>query len=178
MSGGNADQYRWWMPKMYARQNPAMLTYFGLGGKMNRAKLAEQFKRPTNWSTYCNAVSLDACKTADGIAARAPENDMEAGHYFVPGLYAGHFRATDENNCTANPDTCTGHITNVRCSWGNYAVQQAYHLNISAESGGNLSPNGGYGYSLLLEIYEAANATRSNVLMVVRQRELLSVHVR
>mmetsp|Transcript_41260 Transcript_41260/g.87930 ORF Transcript_41260/g.87930 Transcript_41260/m.87930 type:complete len:98 (-) Transcript_41260:105-398(-) len=84
------------MPKMHAMQNLDMLSYFGIGGETNRPKLAKQFKRPTNWSMYCETVSLNACKTTDGIAARAPENFEEAGKYFARGLYSGHFRATDE----------------------------------------------------------------------------------
>lgn len=130
--------------------------------------MADIFKRPTDWGTYCQFVSLDNCinKGGDGIAARAPDDDDEAGKYFVDGFYKGHFRATEKNNCTANPTTCTGHISNVPCGWGNYAVPQAYHLNISVESDGNLLYNGGYGYSSLLDIYSAANATGSNVVMV------------
>ena len=53
-----------------------------------------------------------------------------------------------------------------RCSWGNYAVPQAYHLGIAVESNGDLIPNGGYEYGESIKIYEATNATESNVLMV------------
>jgi len=167
-ASGNADQYRWWIPKMYARKHPSLQSIFGIAGTGNpdnRRTLAELFERPTNWSAYCDIVSPDGCETADGTAARAPEDDVEGAKYFEDGLYAGHFRATDKNNCTANPETCTGHITNVQCGWATYVVPQAYHLNISVESDGNLSPNGGYSYSSVLEIYAAANATKSNVLV-------------
>ena len=165
-TGGNSDQYKWRMPKKYANQNPALLSFYGLGGEENRHKVAESFNRPTDWGTYCKEVSPSGCEKDDGIAARAPVGDEESGKFFVDGSYTGHFRATDKNNCTANPETCTGHIANVPCNWGNYAVPQAYHLNISVESDGNLQYNAAYGYYSLLEIYAAANATGSNVLMV------------
>ena len=115
---------------------------------------------------YCTKISPNNCTINDEIAVRSRDDEDEALKYFVDGLYTGHFAATEKNDCGANPDTCTGHMANVPCSWGNYATPQAFHLNISVESDGNLEPNGAYGYSSLLDIYSAANATGSNVLMV------------
>lgn len=41
-------------------------------------------------------------------------------------LYTGHFRYTDQNNCTANPTTCTGHIADfpwyVLCTFVYYCL--------------------------------------------------------
>ena len=148
-----------------------MVSFYGIGGvdgqngEEVRFKLANTFKRPMTWSEYCILVSPNNCTRDDGVASRAPMNE-EVGKYFMDGLYTGHFRSTEKNNCTANPTACTGHIADVNCVWGTYAVPQAYHLGIPVSSDGDLLYNGGYGYSSLLEIYSAANATRSNILMV------------
>jgi len=167
---GNTDQYRWWIPKRLAKEDPSLQSYYALSGDSNRKKLAKLFQRPTTWSDYCNLVSLDKCAADNGIAARAPIGEDEAARYFVDGLYTGHFRATDKNNCTLNPNSCSGHIANVPCEWATYVVPQAYHLNISLESDGkgsdgNYTNNGGYNMTSLVEIWAAANATGSNVIM-------------
>ncbi|KAL7551981.1 hypothetical protein ACHAWF_015202 [Thalassiosira exigua] len=163
---GTNPQYRWWMPKRHAEQNPELLSYFGMSDESARSKIAQAFKRPTTWGTYCASISPDNCAADDGVAKRAPADDDEAGKYFAPGgLYVGHFRATEKNDCASDPAGCTGHIANVPCDWGNYAVPQAYHLGIPVSSDGSLEPNGGYTLGSLLEIYAAANATGSNVLM-------------
>jgi len=158
------DAYRWFVPHFLAEKDPSILSHYGIKGESNRKKLAKTFKRPTTWDEYCRVVSPNNCTTEDDIASRMPEGDNETGRYFVSGLYKGHFRATGKNDCDANPKTCTGHITNVPCLWATYVISQAHHLNIAVESDGPLQ-NGGYDSSSVLEIWDAANATESNVLI-------------
>lgn len=85
-------------------------SYLGLQGEENRRKLAETFKRPTTWGDYCQLVSINNCSTPDDVAQRAPIDAKEMDCMYMKGFYTGYFRYTDENNCTKNPTTCTGHI--------------------------------------------------------------------
>jgi len=164
---GGIGELHWFIPKLLAEKDPTLMSYFGMQGEKNRRKLAETFKRPTTWKDYCNIVSLDNCTTNDGIASRYPNNEEES-LYFLDGLYKGYFRATEKNDCDANPDNCTGHIVGSSCGelgFHSYYTQQAYHLDIAVESDGPVGPNNGYDYSSEVEIWLAANATRSPVLM-------------
>ena len=154
-----------WVPKFTAERDTSILSYIGLQGEDNRRKLAETFKRPTTWNQYCEEVSNTTCATDDGIATRPPQNVDEDESYYVPGEYTGHFRYTDENDCDMNPQTCTGHAADYPCHWVSHFLQQTYHLDISLKSSGP-SSNGGYSYSQLTQIWEAANATKSDVMMV------------
>ena len=141
-----------------------MLSYIGLQGENNRKKLAERFKRPTTWEDYCNEVSPDHCATPNEVAQRPPLEDDEKDHMFVQDLYTGHFRATEKNNCTANPTNCTGHFTDYPCSWRSPVPTQIHFLNISLDSN-DILDRGGYTITQLPEIWRAANATRSDVMM-------------
>lgn len=114
---GVMGETHWWIPKFTAARNPSLVSYLGLSGEANRRKLAETFKRPTTWKTYCDEVSLDGCASDDGVAARAPFDAFEEESMFVEGLYIGHFRATDENDCDNFNETCTGHFTDYPCYW-------------------------------------------------------------
>ena len=105
---GALGEQHWFMPKYTADRDPTLLSYLGLSGEKNRRKVAETFKRPTTWKDYCELVSNTTCSFDDGIASRPPESHTEESSYFVPGLYTGHFRATEENDCDTYPDTCTG----------------------------------------------------------------------
>jgi hypothetical protein len=151
-----------YIPLVTAQRDPSLVSYLGLQGEANRKKLAAAFKTPTNWTDYC---SLDDshCVAGDPVASRAPTTE-EGGKYFVDGLYDGHFRIEDSNDCTKNPD-CTGHVVAPRCDWTNYIEAQMYWNNISLASKGNLSPNRGYEYSEMIQIYNAANATGSDIFI-------------
>ena len=137
----------------------------GVLGEKNRQKLAETFLTPTTWKYYCESISDNNCTSNDdGVAVRAPESDGEDGRFFADGLYTGYFRMTDKNNCTLNPKTCTGHFADFPCGWTSYFAQQSYHLNISLESNGKEANTSGYTYGELVDIWYAANATKSNVI--------------
>ncbi|KAL7570988.1 hypothetical protein ACA910_002611 [Epithemia clementina (nom. ined.)] len=160
--GALAEQM-WYMRRNTAMRNPSLLSYFGLQGEKNRQVVAEVFKRPTTWDDYCTYVSEDQCATPDNYTSSAP-SEGDGGKYYVEGSYRGYFRATELNNCTSNP-ACTGHIADYPCGWASYVTQQAHYLDIPVESNGN-EPSGGYSYSEMVQIWNAANETDSDVLML------------
>eukprot|EP00934_Nitzschia_sp_Nitz4_P004372 Nitzschia sp. Nitz4//scaffold277_size25017//9057//13286//NITZ4_008346-RA/size25017-snap-gene-0.31-mRNA-1//1//CDS//3329545341//4362//frame0 len=160
---GVLGEDHWYVPRFTIERDPSLASFIGLAGEVNRRKLAETFKRPTTWKTYCDEVSTDGCASDDGVAVRMPTED-EQESFFAPGLYIGHFRATEENDCDQFPDTCTGHFADFPCTWNSHMKQQAYHLGISLQSGGS-DGNGGYSYGELVQIWQAANATKSDVMM-------------
>jgi len=93
------------------------MSYFGLQGEENRQKLADLCLRPTTWKQYCEEVSPSNCTIPDETAQRAPEVEDEEDRMFVDGLYTGHFRKTEENDCETYPHNCTGHIADYPCGW-------------------------------------------------------------
>lgn len=169
---GALGEQHWWVPRFTMERDPTLVSYAGLQGEENRFKLAQTFKRPTTWKQYCDEVSTSECSIADDVATRPPKNEIEDQSMFVEGLYTGHFRATEANNCTAHPFTCTGHITDYPCAWTTKVEQQTYHLNISLKSSGP-SLNGGYTFNQLYQIWQAANATKSDVMMMWWRPEFL-----
>ena len=104
------------------------------------------------------------CNDGDNIARRKPSNEVEEKSYFVEGLYTGHFRKAAQNDCDIT-DNCTGHVVSPSCAWDTYGESQFYWNNISLSSTGSELPNGGYEHAHMKEIWLAANATRSNVIM-------------
>ena len=161
--GGAVGRLGWFIPRFLAQQDQTLLEYFGLQNQ--RQKAAENFPRPVTFQDYCDRVSTSGCLN-DTVATRPPDSGGdEGGRFFVPEVFQGHFLFTEDNDCDLHPDSCTGHITDLPCDWSTFARQQAYHLNISVESNGSLQPNGGYTYGRLTEIFQAANATKSNLLI-------------
>lgn len=156
-----------YVTKQTVQQEPSILSYFGLQGQENRRKVAELFPRPFTWAEYCQDVSRNNCKEPDRAAKRAPTTTEEGQHYFVKGLYTGHFRHTEENNCENNPLNCTGHIAPYPCGWSSYAESQMYHLDIALKGGGKdpNMPHKGYHYTQLVELIKAAEATGSNLIL-------------
>ncbi|CAJ1957666.1 unnamed protein product [Cylindrotheca closterium] len=161
---GALGAVQWFVPRFTAEKDPSLLSYIGLSGEDKRRKLAETFKRPTSWTSYCQEVSGNNCTIDDGVATRAPLNEEEGTRFFSEGLYIGHFRATDENDCDRFPNTCTGHFADFPCDWTSNFRQQAYHLGIPLKSSGS-GPKG-YKYGDLAQIWAAANATKSDVMML------------
>lgn len=153
------------IPRFTAEKDPNLLSHLGLKGEENRRKLADTFHRPTSWRDYCSLVSPSRCAEADRTTQRAPDTDAEGLRYFVEGKYNGYFRRTEKNDCDANPTTCTGELVDYPCGWTSFVEQQVHHLNIALESSGDEPVSGGYSYSAMTEIWAAANATRSDVMM-------------
>ena len=140
---GVYGQYSWFIPRFTTDSDPTTVSYFGLMGEKKRRKLAETFLRQTTWKDYCDQVSQDNCTTENGVTTRPPVDNDEGLRMFVFGDYTGHFQATDQNNCTKNPDTCTGHIADYPCHWPIRTKPLLYHLNIALEPGGIEDGGGG-----------------------------------
>jgi hypothetical protein len=170
---GVVGQMNWWIPKFTAERDPTLLTYFGLAGEENRRKLAETFHRPTTWADYCNEESPTQCLEDDGVAQRAPLTDEEAGSYFDERYFTGYFRNTTENDCDTFPDSCTGHIADFPCGWSSFVEQQTWHLNIALRSSGDEPGCQGYTYSELIDIFAAANATKSDIIFQYWQPDMV-----
>ena len=153
------------IPRFAATNDTTLDSWLGLQGDANRRKMAETFLTPTTWLDYCQNVTLDNCTAGpDAVAQRPPADETEAASYHVAGLYTGHFRQLEENDCNMNPLTCKGHIADYPCSWTSHVKQQMYHLDIALEGNGP-SANGGYAPSLLAQIWSAAAETNSPVIM-------------
>ncbi|GKY92670.1 hypothetical protein MPSEU_000237000 [Mayamaea pseudoterrestris] len=155
----------WFVPKFTGEKDPSLLSYLGIQGQDNRRKLAETFKRPTSWADYCRIVSSDGCMTPNNVAKRPPRIE-ERQMYHSPGVYTGHFRATEKNDCDKWPLNCTGHFVDYPCGWSSYSEQIAYHLDIAFESNGRQPGSGGYTYDQMVQIWLAANETKSHVAMM------------
>jgi hypothetical protein len=160
---GVLGQEAWFVPKLTGTRDPSLMSYLGMQGEDNRRKLARTFLRPTTWVDYCEQVSLDNCTSPDSFSQRAPQDESEYERMFVDGLYTGHFRKTFKNRCDINPN-CTGHIADYPCGWTSYVSAQVYHLQIALEGDGKEPYCNGYSYDQLVEIWHAANATKSNVV--------------
>lgn len=161
---GMLGRQGWFVPKFTAMRDPSLLYYLGLQGEDNRAKLAERFLRPTSWKEYCDVYSTNQCATPDSVAERAPVTDEENERMFLESLYTGYFRPTEKNNCTKFPNFCTGFFTDYPCSWTSPARGQIHHLGIALNN--DYSVNGGtYSYTQINEIWRAANATKSDVIL-------------
>ncbi|CAB9499168.1 Receptor-type guanylate cyclase gcy [Seminavis robusta] len=159
---GALGQNSWFVPKFTAQNDTSLLSYIGLQGPQNRRKLAETFKRPTNFRDYCEQVSERQCQddnATSSIATRPPLDDTEGDMFFVEGVYTGHFRYTEENDCDKHPTNCTGHFTNYPCVWESYAEPQIYHHQMGFEH--NM-----YTYAQMTQIWSAANATKENVISI------------
>jgi len=160
---GPMSQSRWYIPKFTAKSDPSLTSYLGMQGVENKKKLAEKFLRPTTWKDYCSLISKNNCTTDDGVAKRSP-NEAEYSKYFEMDLYTGHFNATDENDCNNNIN-CNGHIVDYPDGWRSKVFPQTHYLNISLKGNGDGTANG-YSATQSSEIWKAANATRSDVVML------------
>jgi hypothetical protein len=157
---GALGQESWFVTKFTAAQDPTIVSYMGLQSQENRHKLAETFLRPTEWKDYCYCalVTVDNCSTDDGVAKRPPQDESEYNRIFVDGdgdgLYTGHFRKTEENECDTYPNNCTGHIADYPCgwTWTSYIETQTFHLDIALASNGDEPGSRGYSYSQMTEM--------------------------
>eukprot|EP00536_Pseudo-nitzschia_multiseries_P014279 jgi/Psemu1/69037/estExt_Genemark1.C_6820002 len=137
-----------------AERYPIILSHFGMTAASeieNRRLMADIFLPPE----YDDQGRL--------IAARAPSDESEELQYFSADLFHGHFSASEENDCDANPFSCRGHLSNVQCDWSTFAIPQAYYHGIPV-TGSGPGIAGGYPYTSMVEIYQAANYTKSDVL--------------
>lgn len=168
---GVVGRFTWYIPKFWAEAHPEWTHY---AGWTNATKVAETYPRPVNWQTYCDEYSLNNCATPNEVASRYPV-DTEGSSYYQgePGDgFRGYFDMTDANRCSDNDSNVNGGITNCTgffadfvCDWSTFAFQQIYHLGVALESNGPLKPNGGYNYGEKLQMWEAASASQTPVVM-------------
>lgn len=161
---GAIGQQAIFVTKFTAEADPTILNLHGIQGEGNRRKLAETFKRPTTWRDYCEQESPTNCTVPDDVAQRPPLDELEEERMHVKGLYTGHFRMTDSNDCDANPTTCTGHIADFPCGWISFVIPQMYHLDVALSSDGKEAGSRGYTYQQLSDMWAAANATKNNLM--------------
>lgn len=154
------------MTRFTGERDPTLFHFIGLQGEKNRRKLAEAFLRPTTWKDYCNLISPTKCQLPNITALRPPDDENEGERYFSDGLYTGYFRKTEQSDCDSHPNNCTGHIVDFPCGWSSYVFQQVIHLGIALESNGPEAGSRGYSYDQMVDIWAAANATKSNVMML------------
>ena len=172
-ANGQIGKISLYIPSYTAEEFPERSIYFGLKGEANRQHLAEIFKRPTTWKDYCQNLSNTNCTSPDETAVRAPLTLDEEAMYFLQGEYQGYFRATEKNNCTNNA-ACTGHVAAAPCDWNMYLDGQLYWNDIvGLEPDGPTPPSGAYDYATMYQIWRAANATRSHIIMVWYSPEAL-----
>lgn len=162
---GILGQEALFIPKFTAQADPSLVNYMALQGPDNRRKLSETFLRPTTWNYYCQSISLNNCTTPDGVAQRPPGNaTSEMDRYFHADHFTGYFRATDKNNC--DDGECTGHVADFPCGWSSYVLPYIHHLDIALDGDGPEPHCKGYTYNQLQDIWRAANATKSHVMMM------------
>ena len=162
---GQVGKGSWYVPTFTAQRDDSLVSVFGLSGEENRAKLADAFRKPITWKEYCEEVSLSNCTEPDTIATRYPTSESEKSMYYSGSdSYIGHFRLTEANNCTINPTTCSGHIIGPPCTWSTNVDSQLYWNDIKLIPDGPVMPNGGYEYGSMVQIWRAADATKSNVV--------------
>jgi len=170
---GALVQEGWYIPRFTAERDSSLLSYLGLSGEDNRHKLAERFLRPTTWKDYCIDESPSNCTISDKFAQRPPLDEFENNRMYAEGFYTGYFRSTSQNDCATYPKNCTGHIVDYPFGWYSYIGPQTYHLEIALESNGEEPNSGGYSYDQMIEIWKAANATKSDVMMIWWQPDVL-----
>jgi len=154
---GEVGKIALYTPFHTAKEYPEMVSFHGLSGM--RERMASVFNRPTTWKDYCKFHSPTNCTEDDGVAGRLPADEVEGAKYFLDGEYTGFFGPTEKNDCSLNPDTCSGHIVGAPCTWTTNYDAQLYWNDIALESDGPLEENNGYGYGDMIDIWRAANAT-------------------
>lgn len=162
---GEVGKGSWYIPQFAAQADSSLVSVYGLQGESNRQKLANAFRRPTTWLEYCEEVSSTKCDGDDPVAAFYPSTKEQEQHYFHPQFFPGYFRLLPENDCSVNPTNCTGYIVGPSCTWSTNVDAQLYWNDIILKPDGPIQPNGGYEYPSMLEIWRAANATKSPLIM-------------
>jgi hypothetical protein len=176
IANGMVGKISLYIPAFTAKLYPTLVSFYGLQGKENRLLLAETFYRPTTWLDYCQQVSNSTCSTADSTSKEYPSPDEEQ-LYFSEGMYTGHFRPNDKNDCEKSL-FCTGHVVAFSCQFSTDLDSQLYWNDIiGLETDGPNDPNGGYDYTSMVQIWRAANATKSNVIMQWSQPDPLEEFV-
>lgn len=161
------------VPTRTLGEYPSFGVWQGLAGEDKRELLAEAFKRPTTWRDYCDFISNSTCVEADDYATRYPNSEEEV-LYFDEENFRGFFRDTEKNDCASNPQNCTGHVVAPPCDWSARLDAQLFWNGIvGLESDGDIGPTNSYDQAQMIQIWYAANATDSNVIMLWNQPDVL-----
>ena len=177
--GGQVGKLGWYVSSQTAQSDSTLTNFYGLRGEQNRQKLATVFQKPNTWIEYCELYSINNCTLPyDEIAPGGYPNvdDGDDGSiYYKEGSYNGYFQSPSESyDCTLYPTTCTGFMISPPCTWSGNADAQVYWNDIvGLKLDGPMITNGGYGYSNMIQIWKAANATKSDVMMWWWQPESL-----
>ena len=152
------------MPKHTVIQHPEFATHYGFIRPSSREKIASTFLNPTTFKEYCNNVkSPTVCYLGDDVAKRLP-NPAEEDKFYIEGVYNGYFGETLESSC--GNGTCVGHFINGPCDSKSRSESQMYHNMIPMVSNGSIPFIGGYNEDDAFDIWRAADATKSNVMLV------------
>jgi hypothetical protein len=171
---GQIGQFRFFVPEFTAKAFPSLGIYLGFQGEKKRQLLADLFQRPTTWLDYCRQVSPTNCTTPDATAIRFPIDSKEQELYFLEDVFTGHFRPTQANDCVQHSTSCTGHIILPPCTWSaNPEVLLYWNEIVGLQADGPLQPHGGYTSSSMDQVWRAANATKSHVIMLWYQPSAL-----
>ena len=151
-SNGAYGKISWYTFESYVAKDPALKSFYGY---QDRNKMAKMFKRPVSYKEYCANYSTTSCN---------PSNADKEKYFISGGVYNGYFVA---DNCTENPQTCAGHFIQSPCTWVTWVDSQIRYANPNGSLALKLSgplPNGGYSYSQMLQVLEAAGANNENIL--------------
>jgi hypothetical protein len=177
--GGQVGKLGWYVSSQTAQNDSTLTNFYGLRGESNREKLATVFQKPNTWIEYCELYSMDNCTFPFDDIAPGGYPNVEAGDdgstYYKEESYTGHFQSPPESNdCVLYPTTCTGYMISPPCTWsGNADAQLHWNDIVGLKYDGPMTPNGGYGYGNMIQIWKAANATKSDVMMWWWQPEAL-----
>eukprot|EP00943_MAST-04B_sp_MAST-4B-sp1_P003046 g3046.t1 len=153
------------IPKWAVDTDHSLATYRGF---RDREKMARLFKRPVNWTEYCDrfypmeSIKSSLCpplkkNLGNKYFHRFPNNGTVVFH--------GYFDGNGINNCTLNPTTCIGSATILeKCDWGDFSKLMIPLNNVTLGFHGP-KKRGGYTISNLAEIWAAAANRKEMVIM-------------
>ena len=156
-SHGMMGKTNLYIPQRTAQRYPGLVGYYGLQSASPQ-QLAQLFRQPISWGDYCQKVSVNNCIQSDRVAHRVPMTTEEAVSFYQPGLFTGFFGNATEMGHIIAPSSCDEFTSNT-------LEAQLYYNNISLQSQGPLLPNQGYDLNHVRQIYQAANATQSDVII-------------
>ena len=155
------------VPEFTVTKNPQFATHYGFIKENNKPKISSSFLKATTWGDYCSKVHSAAyCSSGDDTAVRNPQTKQEEESFFIDGLYNGYFRNTTDSFCDEDNQGCYGHFIDSECSSRTRSEAQMYWNDIPMKSRGPGSVNGGYSPQQTIQIWQAANKTKSDVMVV------------
>lgn len=108
---------------------------------------------------------MEICASGNDIIALDTPIPGEEIFCFSSGYYSGHFRETNDSNCTNN-NACFGHFIDTECNLRVQIEVQMFLNGIPLRSQGSDVHNGGYSILQVLQILWAAKATGARVQLL------------